>query len=240
MNQNELQSDMETGANQEIELDSEEFEIIHEDSSSEVQVEGTLEELDTYTEEELWYKLQYQTVLIQGDNIFGSGSIYKIDQEHVYIVSNDHLTIYAMNPQIYFYDGTKASAVNTENSEQLDMGILEVDVKDLNQDTLKQLTMISLDDSIETLIDMKVYSLGSAEGNGQSKVIGTVLALDEYHAEFHSFMTRCSGEVQAGMSGAGVFDLYGNYLGMLSGEKDGEFVFLPVDIMKEEIFFGGK
>ena len=85
-----------------------------------------------------------------------------------------------------------------------------------------------------------MYALGSVDRSIESNVIGTILATDEYHPEFHSFMTRCSGSVQAGMSGTGVFDQYGNYLGMISGAKEEEFVFLPVEIMQAEVFFGGE
>lgn len=198
------------------------------------------EESEPNTVESLWDTLQFQTVMIQGDNIFGNGSIYRIDQEHLYIVTNDHLSIYVMNPIVYFFDGTSAVAINTENSEQLDMGILEVNIEDISKDTFEQLTCVSFSETIEPSAGMEVYGIGSTDGNVESKLIGTILAINEYHPEFHSFMTRCSGNVRAGMSGTGVFDQHGNYMGMISGAKDEEFVFLPVEIMKEEVFFGGE
>ena len=188
----------------------------------------------TPEEDHLKFKDEFalSNVNIQGDNIYGSGSIYKIDEDTIYIVSNKHLTMYILNPEVYFYDGSSAKITNTINADQIDMGILEVKKEELSKKTLTYIKEINISEKdINIYNGMKVYATGG--------INGVVLNKTEYHPEFHSNMIRCTGDVESGMSGTGVFDIEKKYLGMISGAKEEEFVFLSVDIMKEEECFGG-
>jgi hypothetical protein len=172
------------------------------------------------------------SVCIIGDNMYGSGSIYNMDEESIYIVSSAHLTIYILNPVVHFFDGTIAKGTSIKNAEQLDMGIVEVKKDDISVETLAKLKEITISQN-EKIKDVRML-VYTAEGMEAEVVNGF-----EYHPEFHSHMVRCFGVVEPGSSGMGVFDSEQNYLGMISGAKEDEFVFLPVELMMEEACFGG-
>ncbi len=215
-----------------IRIDSKKEKTIHVIEEMNIAELSTEEESDEDENKVLEEDILASSVYIIGDNMYGSGSIYKMDEESIYIVSSAHLTIYVLNPMVHFFDGTTAKGTSIKNAEQLDMGIVEVKKEDISAETfatLKEIT-ISKNEKIKDA-GMLVYT---AEGMEAEVVNGF-----EYHPEFHSHMVRCTGVVEPGSSGMGVFDSEQNYLGMISGAKEEEFVFLPVELMMEEECFGG-
>jgi len=180
---------------------------------------------DVFSEEELWEYITPMAVKIESSSAIGSGSIFIIDQERILIASNMHVLIYASDPTIFFFDGTKAPGKVVDVSEQIDLAFVEVQLEDVPISIQNKLSCVTFFEKEVLFPDTKVFVYSPYEEDTYKKCIGVVKNYWEYHPEFHSFMGRAKGLATNGMSGSGVFNEEGYYVGMLSGGKEEEFVF---------------
>lgn len=189
---------------------------------------------EVFSEDELWDFIAPTSVKIESSSTIGRGSIFLIDNKHILVASNQHVLVYANDPTILFFDGTSAPGIVVGISEQSDFAIVEVNIEDVPSTLLKRLYCVTLYQEDVIFPETRVYVFSLFEEIAFEKLIGMVKNHWEYHPEFHSFMGRAEGVATNGMSGAGVFNENGYYVGMLSGGKDEEFVFLPIEIIEEE------
>ncbi len=199
-----------------------------------------IEEIPIVMEEPDWSILQAESVMIKGDNIFGSGTILSITGTEVYIITNDHLSTYVLNPIVWFDENTGLEAEVISAAEQLDLGLIKVPTEEIPSDVLRNLKSLTFpDENMDFEVGMQLFVVGSATALNSTQFSSKVVLGEEYHLEFHANMITGKGKALAGMSGSGVFNKKGEYLGMISGAKDDLFVFLPYQIIQSEKILGG-
>lgn len=181
-------------------------------------------------------------VRLKANGHYGSGSILLLKEDEIIIVGNRHLLQYWDEDSFVTFPGGAAESGRVLGiSEEADIGFLSVPTGRFPWQELLELR--------------NVRPLGGGAEDGESLLPGGGLLLvdmasDAYHPvmkrgellspcfyleDFGMEMLYGTGEALPGMSGSGVFDGYGNYLGMLTGATmRGEIAAVPVDVIWEE------
>lgn len=178
-------------------------------------------------------------VKINTCGLYGSGVIWKMEEEKLIIASNRHL-IENWDPKesrITFANGEITGGSPVMLSEGYDLGFIEVDREDLTYEELLMLRAVS--DSAEAYEAItegeRIFVTGSADGPGENMYEGTLASKQWYVEEFDTDMILGFCYAVPGMSGGGCFDAKGNFIGMLSGGTGGdEIACLPVTVITDE------
>ncbi|MBE5836265.1 MAG: trypsin-like peptidase domain-containing protein [Butyrivibrio sp.] len=179
-------------------------------------------------------------VQIHSNGFYGSGTIYSIEKDYITIISNKHVLEdwnKGTNNYVIFYDGAVTNAELIGLSDNTDLGMIRVDTSELMYEELIHYRSINYDESVydslvtddtvftigsdmlikNTVEDDKVSIYGINSGIGSSLYSGVLVNSDIYVTNLDRNMIYCYCYAQPGMSGGGIFDGYGHYLGMLTG-----------------------
>ncbi len=179
-------------------------------------------------------------VQIHSNGFYGSGTIYSIEKDYITIISNKHVLEdwnKGTNNYVIFYDGAVTNAELIGVSDSTDLGMIRVDTSELMYEELIHYRSINYDESVyDSLVtDDTVFTIGSDmlikntveddnvsmyginSGIGSSMYSGVLVNSDIYVTNLDRNMIYCYCYAQPGMSGGGIFDGYGHYLGMLTG-----------------------
>ncbi|WP_160559915.1 serine protease family protein [Parablautia muri] len=161
---------------------------------------------------------------------YGSGSIYKMTENEIILVTNRHVLQY-WNEDSYvtFFNGRVSEGMALGVSDEADVGFVSISVEEFTYEELLFFREIRMEQQrigngakdLEIVIPeagRKFFMVDMAsEWNApvmrQGEVVGAILFLEDFQAE----MLYGKGDAIPGMSGCGVFDGHGYYLGMLSG-----------------------
>lgn len=174
-------------------------------------------------------------VKIQMAGYYGSGTIYRITEEEIILVSNKHLLSLDDTCQVTFYTEDVAEGTVFGISKQYDIGFVSVPLASLSYDAVMKLRYSAVDrqccESLQKGDEM--FVAGSADSVAASIYSGEIAHTDWYVEEFDANMiySYCYGE--AGMSGGGTYDAHGHYIGMLTGGCGEEIASLPVAVITE-------
>ena len=155
-----------------------------------------------------------------------SGIVWKIGDEDIVIVSNRHLLMKDVAAKVTFYNGECADAEIIGYSQQYDIGFLRVSGENATAKILRDIyeavpAEYEMSES-DSLADRPVLQIG-ADLNGDKSHFstGSVLGFG-YEPVFNTTVLKTKCYAKAGMSGGGVFDTSGRFLGMLSGGEVAE------------------
>lgn len=160
-------------------------------------------------------------VRIQAEGHHGSGSIYRFLEDEIIIATNYHVLQY-WNEDSYvtFFNGAVGNGSIVTISEQEDVGFLCVQTAFLSAEELEGLHAVNGSESSLTRGDT-LYMVDIASDVWQPEVYeGQVLEPCRYLEEFQTEMLYGESLFKPGMSGCGVFDREGNYVGMLTAGTD--------------------
>ncbi len=200
------------------------------------------------------------SVRIQVSGHYGSGSIYKMKENEIVLVTNRHVLQYwDEDSYVTFFNGRVSTGRVLGVSEEADVGFVSVPVDSFTYEELLLYREIRMEQEtyaadvaggfnidveqesgeIETavpkagsglfMVDMASEWKEPVMKNGE--VIEPSVFLEDFQAE----MLYGKGDAVPGMSGCGVFDGRGYYLGMLSGgTMQSEIAAVPGRIIYEE------
>lgn len=160
----------------------------------------------------------------------GSGVIYSEDG---YILTNNHVIDGASTIQVTLHDGTTYDATLVATDEQSDVAVLKIDAKDLTPVTLGTSSELSVGDLAVAIGN----PLGTLAGTATDGIISGLER--EITLEGKSMtLLQISASINPGNSGGGVFDQYGNLIGLVVAKSSGSDVeglgfAIPVDTVKE-------
>ncbi len=182
-------------------------------------------ECDTLDEADLSqaYELVEQCVVrVNMGNAYGSGIIWRMTDESVIIATNEHVLAYwdDMTSFVHFQQGYYLNAGVLGVSDVYDVVFLEVDTQALGYEELAMLRYVSADEEVyeELFSGDAMFSVGAGMAIGAVEHHeGTVEDAWRYIEDFENNMLYGHGYARAGMSGGGVFDAYGHFIGMLTG-----------------------
>ena len=146
----------------------------------------------------------------------GSGVIYSADG---YIITNSHVIEDANTIKVTLYDGSEYEAYLVASDEQTDLAVIKIDKTGL--------TPVA----IGTMEDLNVGDLVVAIGNPLGTLSGTategiISALEREITLDGKTMTliQTSASINPGNSGGGLFDQYGNLIGIVVAKSSGSDV----------------
>ncbi len=183
-------------------------------------------------------------VRIQVNGYYGSGSIYQMLEDEIIIVTNRHVLQYwEEEGYVTFFNGAVSPAVLLGTSKVADVGFISVPTGGFTYEellTFRNIRLPFLADkegmTENTVEGQKIFLVNMAENPGQPlREEGEIVSPLVYMEDFQMEMLYGKGNAIPGMSGSGVFDGCGQYLGMLTGGNlTGEIAAVPVSVIKKE------
>lgn len=161
-------------------------------------------------------------VRVNMGNAYGSGIIWRLTEDSVIIATNEHVLAYwdDMTGFIYFFQGYYVNARVIGISEVYDVGFLMADREELDYEELESLRYVSVDEEIYEELEAgdTMFSVGTGREIGDVEHHeGTVENPWQYIEDFENSMLYGHGFAKTGMSGGGVFDGCGHFVGLLTG-----------------------
>lgn len=173
------------------------------------------------------------SVRIQTREHYGSGNIYKMLEDEIIIVTNRHvLQDWDEDSCVTFFNGAAGIGEILGISEEADVGFISIPTAGFPYSELLTFRNIRISkEKAERFfcIDMANYF--------ETPVIeyGEILSFSIYLEDFGMEMMYGQGSAAPGMSGSGLFDGFGNYLGMLTGAtQQGEIAAVSGETVNRE------
>ncbi len=179
-------------------------------------------------------------VQVQGTNYAGCGVIYKVSDEGCYIVSTGHIFSGMQvgdTSKVTFHDGTEVPGEVVYLSDVADVAFLQVrTVQEENDKPDVPGEAAKIDKSrFDALKEDDVIFVCAGGESHTEKVMGSVLYPWIYLEDFSLNMLLAKLEAVSGMSGCGVYDKKGYFVGILCGtSEDGEVAVLPLSVIESE------
>ncbi len=171
-------------------------------------------------------------VRITCNDVIGSGNIWRISPTYIDVITAGHVTNNGGDCDITFYDGLSVKGSVISSNKEKDVALIRVKIKELKKAAKAQDFNDSFDyESVRPVKNAPlphddIFIMDSASGTAS---VGTIEALDQYIPDFDMNMIYCLCDVDPGMSGSGLFDNKGHYLGILLGGSEEGCVCLSVD-----------
>lgn len=187
----------------------------------------------------------------QSSSASGSGVIIGESEEELLIVTNNH--VISDDEQTYYYtvnttalvvsfcDGSTAEAYVKGTDAEKDLAVIAIPMEDLSEETKSAIQVATIGDSDAAKVGNGVIAIGNALGYGQSCTVGYISALNR-DITFSDGTTRTLMQVDAainpGNSGGGLFDIYGNLIGInesknISENTEGMGYAIPISSVED-------
>ena len=176
----------------------------------------------------------YKTVVsVKCGDVQGSGNIWRISPTYVDIITAGHVVIQD-SADITFHDGLVAEGRVIKNNEEKDIALIRIKRKDMKKASKEQGFEGENSFDYECVRLSKEAPLSHddifiMEAKTGTASVGTIESVDEFIPDFNMNMIYCLCDVDSGMSGSGLFDNKGHYLGILLGGSDEGCVCLGTD-----------
>ncbi len=165
------------------------------------------------------------------DTYWGSGVIWAEQQEAVVIAASGHLLEGRERITVTFHEGTTVAASLKGVDREQDIGFVEIKKEDITESLAKELAWVRLHERhySELREGDSVFLLGcSQSGSADVCQEGTMVSTDYSLEDFgeHLLLVQC--EADPGMSGGGIFDGYGNFIGLLVAGNGNQVIALTM------------
>ena len=156
----------------------------------------------------------------------GSGIIIGQSEEHILIVTNNHVISGAQQVEIVFEDDSTAMANVKGADARTDLAVLEVPIKELEAETIDSIRVAVLGDSNSLELGEMVVAIGNALGYGQSVTLGYISALGR-EVEIEGVMMKLiqtDAAINPGNSGGALINTRGQVIGINTVKNVGQAV----------------
>lgn len=173
-------------------------------------------------------------VQVQTADIRGCGVIWDITEDKAIIVTASHVVTDWDTVSVTFSVGGSVPAKVEAISEEFDLAFCTVLASELDEATWKSIKQVTIKEESSAVSD-ELFMVSMNQDGVISSVTGSVLEPEWFFDEFGSTLIYCACKVQAGMSGAGVFDENGKCMGILVGaSQESEAAVLSSDKIQKE------
>lgn len=181
-------------------------------------------------------------VYITNQDQGGNGSIYKIEDDRLVIVTTYHLVQDSDTVMIYLPDQSIFQGEVLLVNKEHDVGFVTVDMEQVSEETLEQIDYVRFDektfDKLQTGDYMEYRYLEWNGGHVSSTTSeGNIGHMNWYIEDFDDYFVYNYCDVEAGMSGCAAVAEDGSYIGMMIGGAINESGALSVKTI-EEIYAG--
>lgn len=178
-------------------------------------------------------------VQIGAGSQLGSGVIYGTKEGEILILTAAHVLEDAgTSVRVTFSDGFSVACETFFCFELADAGLIRVDGTGIPEENLTHYLRACVDKESFDAVKPGAgcIAMGSRTGVAAEAYEGTVLDSWIYMDDYTQYMMWVRAPGKAGMSGGGLFDSQGHFLGILSGENgDGELAVVPLSLILAEL-----
>ena len=178
-------------------------------------------------------------VQISAGNHLGSGVIYDTQGDVMVIVTAAHVLADVQDTVgVAFFDGYEAECADFSVSERSDVAVLRIPLEQIPQENAAKYYRANVDNASYQKLEegYGCIVMGCRDGVAADAYEGIILDPWIYMEDYgqHMIWVRAAGK--AGMSGGGLFDRQGRYLGILSGvNEDDEWAVVPLGVVQAEL-----
>lgn len=178
-------------------------------------------------------------VKIFAGNVSGSGVILKTDGEVFSVVTAAHVLEQTQGTVwVTFWDGWAVECSSYWKAAEADAAFIQVPVKEIPSEHLETYLVANTDkksfDGLQK--GAGVIVMGSENGVAGNAYEGTLVDPWIYLEDFKQYMMLVNGTARQGMSGGGVFDQSGHFIGILcGGNEEGELAVLPLSVIEANL-----
>lgn len=174
-------------------------------------------------------------VQIGAGSRLGSGVIYGTEGEQLLILTAGHVLEGAgASLRVTFADGLSVVCTDFACFGIGDIGIIRAECSEIPEENLNSYLRACVDKESFDRIQPGdgCIVMGSKTGVAAEAYEGTVLDPWIYMEDYEQYMMWVKAEGRPGMSGGGLFDRQGHFLGILSGgNEDGELAVVPLSLI---------
>lgn len=175
-------------------------------------------------------------VQVQTNIARGSGVLFDFTEDgYVCILTAGHVIGGSTGEiQITFGNGETMECTDSTVLDDTDLAYLYLPEGDLPRSVRKTSVLAAWDEesAAELVQGDLLYAAGYADEEELTLIAATTEDRWVYLEDFEQYMTLAQGEIQAGMSGGGLFDEQGRLVGILCGQsEDGELAAVPLQLI---------
>lgn len=180
----------------------------------------------------------YSVLQIEKGNLTGSGVIRILGKDSVMVVTAAHVLDAEGSIRLVLPDGEhcqepEPGVWSCYQSTHIDVAFIIIPVKMIGKEIVSKFQKVDIDK--ETFDKLSRGDEVQVIGAGQTSVLGTITEPWIYLEDYGQHMMLLQGEGQPGMSGAGVFDMQGNFIGIISGmDEQGQLAAVPFSVILAE------
>ena len=171
-------------------------------------------------------------VQLEAGRYLGSGILYKQEETSLVILTAAHVLLdVAEVVKVTFADGWVFESMDFELSRMADLAVVRVPLDQIPPDQATGYYLANVDKTIydNILPEDGCIVMGCRTGVAEDAYEGFVLEPWVYMEDYSQYMMWISAAGKPGMSGGGLFDRRGHFLGILSGRnEDGEWAVVPL------------
>lgn len=177
-------------------------------------------------------------VQISAEGMMGSGVIYMTEEEHLVIVTAGHVLENAKGiVWVTFSDDFSIDTNQYIVSKNSDAAFILLPLSKIPAEHLAKYCFANVDkEGFDALKNGdNIIAMGSKSGVAKDAYEGKLLETWIYIEDFNQYMMLATVETFQGMSGGGLFDLQGHFIGILCGvNAEGEVAAIPLNILQAE------
>lgn len=178
-------------------------------------------------------------VRVVAQELSGSGVIYGICEDKLVIVTAGHILEQEKEAVgLCFFDDFAVESTEYVISENADLAFVKVPLSEIPVEHLEKYYCVNTDkegfDALQS--GAGVIAMGSKTEAAGDAYEGKMVEPWIYVEDFAQYMMLARVETYPGMSGGGLFDLQGHFLGILCGtDEEGEVAVVPLSILEAEV-----
>lgn len=178
-------------------------------------------------------------VQLEAGQFLGSGVIYSADENTLVIATASHVLADAGDSvKITFVDGWAAESDDFLLWERMDLAMVRLSLEQIPEERLEEYRLVNIDRGAYDKLQEGdgCIVMGSRSGVAEEAYEGTVLEPWIYVEDYGHHMIWVKAYGKPGMSGGGLFDRQGHFLGILSGiSEDEEWAVVPLIFLLENL-----
>lgn len=151
----------------------------------------------------------------------GSGVIYSKTDSDLFIITNYHVIEDASSVSVGWFDGTTSKAEVYGYSENDDLALVKVSLKDIPDVTASNLKIAVFGDSDKLQVGEGTIAIGNALGYGSTVTDGIISALNRevtYEDGHSMYMIQTNAAINPGNSGGALLNSKGEIIGINSAK----------------------
>lgn len=152
----------------------------------------------------------------------GSGIIVGQNDSELLIATNNHVIAGAETLTVAFSDDAVYEAQIKGNNPDTDLAVIAVNLKDMSDETLNSIKIVSIGDSDSLKIGEQVVAIGNALGYGQSVTSGWVSAVNrevfDENGNSTGKLIQTDAAINPGNSGGALLNMKGELIGINSSK----------------------